>query len=230
VTKTSMDFNKTYNAENGTQVIGHMWALPDFQHWLVHQNGYDVWNEKLLPEIKQIVIDSIICAQDAIIHRKCSWELFGYDIMVDEDNKAWLIEINSSPACDYSTSVAETYVKKSLSSILDIILDDDTKCDDSNNKDVTAKKGVWEQIYCGKFLSNNASTLNSNNSEHQMPEFDDSDLSDCISEEESHPQKEIEKEGKIKLKRRKPMKQDRQINDCKKEALPMKTVTLDIII
>ena len=29
--------------------------------------------------------------------------MFGYDFMVDDKNKVWLIEVNSSPAMDYST-------------------------------------------------------------------------------------------------------------------------------
>lgn len=44
-------------------------------------------------------------SQDLVEHRKKSWELYGYDFMVDDQYKPWLIEINSSPACDYSTKV-----------------------------------------------------------------------------------------------------------------------------
>ena len=29
--------------------------------------------------------------------------MFGYDFMIDEDYHVWLIEVNSSPAMDYST-------------------------------------------------------------------------------------------------------------------------------
>lgn len=46
-----------------------------------------------------------MCASEMIEHRKNSWELYGFDYMVDSSYNAWLIEINSSPACDYSTKV-----------------------------------------------------------------------------------------------------------------------------
>ena len=55
-----------------------------------------------------------MCASEMIEHRKNSWELYGFDFMVDDDYNAWLIEINSSPACDYSTKVTEVYVQKAL--------------------------------------------------------------------------------------------------------------------
>ena len=32
-------------------------------------------------------------------------ELFGYDLMIDEDCNPWLIEVNSSPSMEHSTPV-----------------------------------------------------------------------------------------------------------------------------
>lgn len=64
-----------------------------------------------------------MCAADTIEHRKNSWELYGFDFMIDDAFMPWLIEINSSPACDYSTSVTEVYVKRALVDILKVVLD-----------------------------------------------------------------------------------------------------------
>ena len=36
-------------------------------------------------------------------NRKNSFEFLGYDFMIDEDLKVWLIEVNSSPSMDLST-------------------------------------------------------------------------------------------------------------------------------
>ena len=48
--------------------------------------------------------------------RKNTFEIFGFDFMIDENYNPWIIEINQSPAMDYSTVI------KSLFSILYIFL------------------------------------------------------------------------------------------------------------
>ena len=87
------------------------------------QKVEDRWESSLVLSIKKIVIDSILCAQDSIIQRKASWEVYGFDIMIDENYYPWLIEINLSSACDYSTSIAESFVKRVLPDVLKVALD-----------------------------------------------------------------------------------------------------------
>lgn len=61
--------------------------------------------------------------QDAVENRKNSHQMFGYDFMVDDQYNVWLIEVNSSPAMDYSTDVTEKLVKDSLQDVAKVVVD-----------------------------------------------------------------------------------------------------------
>jgi len=52
-------------------------------------------------QIDKQVIASTSCVQEGIKNRKNSFQVYGYDFMVDDDLNCWLIEINSSPAMSY---------------------------------------------------------------------------------------------------------------------------------
>lgn len=109
----------------------------------------------MLLDQQEIAKWALMCGAEAIEHRKNSWELYGFDFMVDEDYNAWLIEINSSPACDYSTTVTERYVQKALVEILDIVLDVrdwEAQSKKQRQGSESPSTGGWECIYKGPTL------------------------------------------------------------------------------
>lgn len=82
---------------------GNMWTQEDFISYIKSECGEDMWNKKILGKIKKIIIKSLQSAEDSVVHRENSFEIFGYDFMIDANLRPWLIEINTSPAMDYST-------------------------------------------------------------------------------------------------------------------------------
>jgi tubulin polyglutamylase TTLL5 len=60
--------------------------------------GVDV--ETLWTRIVDVVLRSLHAVHDAIPANPNAFELFGYDVLVDESLKPWLIEVNSSPSLD----------------------------------------------------------------------------------------------------------------------------------
>ena len=57
------------------------------------------WEGYFLPQIDSIVKATLQQMTDVIDNRPNSFELFGFDFVVDKDLKIWLIEVNMSPAC-----------------------------------------------------------------------------------------------------------------------------------
>jgi len=122
ISKNSKDFHKTYEAENGETVVDNMWEKDKFKDWITFKTGEDDrWEKKILPRMHKIAKCVLMSAQEKIEHRKGSWELYGFDYMFDGNYEPWLIEVNSSPACDYSTAVTESFVQRALVDILKVV-------------------------------------------------------------------------------------------------------------
>jgi hypothetical protein len=91
----------------------------------------NLWEECVKPQIRDIVLASLFCAADTIDDRKNSHQLYGYDFMISDDDRpgkqglprVWLIEVNSSPAMDYSTRITTPLVKKCMEDLLKVVVD-----------------------------------------------------------------------------------------------------------
>ena len=78
--------------------------------------GFEKSN-KCFKEINNIIINSLKSVQGVIFNDKHCYELYGYDIIIDNDLKPWLIEINSSPSLS-TTTLGDKLLKKHLISDL----------------------------------------------------------------------------------------------------------------
>jgi tubulin monoglycylase TTLL3/8 len=82
IVKNSENFHRKVFAEDGQEIEDCMWSFDMLKNYLVSQTGRDVLNEKIHPRMKEIAKWSLMCAVEAIEHRKNSWELYGFDFMV----------------------------------------------------------------------------------------------------------------------------------------------------
>lgn len=101
-----------------------MWDSEEFQQHLAGLSlGEDPWSTFVQPNMKKAVFRSLESVQDAVQSRASSFELFGYDFMLDQDLNVWLIEVNSSPDLSYSTSTTRTLVKALVEDLIKVVID-----------------------------------------------------------------------------------------------------------
>ncbi|TMW58367.1 hypothetical protein Poli38472_009926 [Pythium oligandrum] len=163
IQKYSDKFNDVYTTEDGAMhVEGNMWHSDDFQQYIRDTLGRgDVFNRDMQPRMKQIVVQSLQCVQDMVQHRKNCCELYGYDFMVDETLRPWLIEVNSSPACDYSTPTAKRYVETGLAGIVKVIVDHrefEQKKKAGHNVD-EPDTGRWRRVHRAEYIGKPVSSF-----------------------------------------------------------------------
>lgn len=81
---------------------GCKWPLRQLKLYLIGKFGVQV-TDRLFFEMQELIINSLISVQKVMINDKHAFEMYGYDIMIDDALKPWLIEINSSPSLTADT-------------------------------------------------------------------------------------------------------------------------------
>lgn len=57
-----------------------------------------------------VIIKSLRACQNIIINDRHCFELYGYDIIVDDNLKPWLIEVNASPSLSTTTQARARFI------------------------------------------------------------------------------------------------------------------------
>ena len=77
------------------------------------------------PQIKELVTDTIRAVANKlnVKRRQHCFEVYGYDFMVDTNFKVWLIEVNSNPCLDTSSSLLSRIIPNMLDNAFKIAID-----------------------------------------------------------------------------------------------------------
>ena len=68
-----------------------------------------------------LIIRSLLAVQPIMIVDKRCFELYGYDVIIDENLKPWLLEVNASPSLTANTREDYTMKTEMLHGLLDIV-------------------------------------------------------------------------------------------------------------
>nr|XP_020459465.1 tubulin--tyrosine ligase isoform X2 [Monopterus albus]XP_020459474.1 tubulin--tyrosine ligase isoform X2 [Monopterus albus] len=98
---TNHCIQKEHSLNYGRYEEGNEMFFDEFRLYLLNVHNVTL-ETTILPQIKQIIKSCLSCIEPAISTKHLSYQsfqLFGFDFMVDENFKVWLIEINGAPAC-----------------------------------------------------------------------------------------------------------------------------------
>ena len=82
---------------------GNKWSLSALRRCLA-RNGVDV--EQVFARIDALIVRTLIAVEPSVTsacrryctHRNSAFELFGFDVLLDERCKPWLLEVNHAPS------------------------------------------------------------------------------------------------------------------------------------
>ncbi|XP_032508415.1 tubulin--tyrosine ligase isoform X3 [Phocoena sinus] len=98
---TNHCIQKEYSKNYGKYEEGNEMFFEEFNRYLTSALNITLESSILL-QIKHIIRSCLMSVEPAISTRHLpyqSFQLFGFDFMVDEEMKVWLIEVNGAPAC-----------------------------------------------------------------------------------------------------------------------------------
>ena len=75
--------------------------------------------------MKNFIIDTILSARNKLntSKRQNVFELFGYDFLIDEDMRTWLIEVNTNPYLGVPNEFIKNLLPEMIDDMMKIVLD-----------------------------------------------------------------------------------------------------------
>jgi tubulin polyglutamylase TTLL1/tubulin monoglycylase TTLL3/8 len=119
------DAVQKYSEDYGKFESGNKLSYSDFQRYLdTNQPGASV-SRDVLPQIRQIVKETFEAtfAKVNFNQRVFSFEVFGYDFMVDSALQVWLIEVNTNPCLELSSPLLARIIPAMLDNAFRIAVD-----------------------------------------------------------------------------------------------------------
>lgn len=170
------------------------WSFTEYEQYFREHNQEEVYNS-IMCKIKDIIVKTIITSfernlSDVSTSKKSTlFELYGFDILIDDNFKAWLIEVNVGPSL-HCSSPLDLQIKSNLfSDIVNIV---GLKFYEHYNKDLTytiaqSKEGdhylsskIYDWNHIGEMKAVIYKQYDKENIKKKCDEYDDEYYKDVI--------------------------------------------------
>jgi len=90
------------HSENYDKKLGGKWDLRTLKLYLISKYGQEKVNE-CFTQIQLLIVKTLQSVQKVIINDKHCFELYGFDIIINDKLKPWVLEVNGSPSMTANT-------------------------------------------------------------------------------------------------------------------------------
>ncbi|CAE8707912.1 unnamed protein product, partial [Polarella glacialis] len=90
------------HAEDYNEHHGGKWAILDLMLFIEGTHGKAA-SDKLAADMEAVIVHSLKAVQGCMINDKHCFEMYGFDILIDQSLKPWLLEVNASPSLSTTT-------------------------------------------------------------------------------------------------------------------------------
>ncbi|CAI2376878.1 unnamed protein product [Moneuplotes crassus] len=192
-----------YGVHEEGNTIGYE-ALQEYLDETFPDLGISV-EKHFIPRIKDLILDTFFSIQSdlRICKRNRSFEFFGYDFLIDEDFRVWLIECNSNPYIGKVNPYIKVLVENMLDDLLKTCLDPYFKPKHVDDPD---RKNLFELIYSPGGTMNSKEMINHRRDYSWDDLYLSSEIKDVFLEHRFPPNNDLELKPKG-LKGKSPQKQ-----------------------
>lgn len=134
---TNVAVQKT--GEEYNEIHGGKWSIKNLKFFLEQTRGKDQ-TDKCFDGIRNIVFISLKAVQSVIINDKHCFEVYGYDVLIDDQLKPWLIEVNASPSLSTTTEMDRVLKMGVLNDAFNIVVPPDWMDENSKHGANTSKE------------------------------------------------------------------------------------------
>jgi tubulin polyglutamylase TTLL1 len=100
---------------------GGKWPLENLRAHLKCTVG-EAATARAFADIRHLIIHSLLAVQPAMVSAPGCFELYGYDVMLDETLAPWLIEVNASPSLSATTGHDKRRKTTLVADVLDLVM------------------------------------------------------------------------------------------------------------
>ena len=105
--------NRRANQKNYEKLYGGSKISLDLLKYKLEKQYNIDFDELIWPQVKELILKALIACQHDIPYCPSTFEMFGFDVIIDDNYKCWLLEINSSPSLERS-NVLDDQIKLPL--------------------------------------------------------------------------------------------------------------------